>query len=54
MIHTQLKAPVDRVGQPGGQTLPLSFPDDIYLGTTRAGRPRARSPTRRWCSSAMA
>src|SRR5438309_1348047 len=36
MIHTQLKAPVSVVVSQAGQTLPLRFPDDIYLGTTRA------------------
>src|SRR5437763_15557311 len=36
MIHTQLKAPVNVSVSGGGQTLPLKFPDDIYLGTTRA------------------
>jgi Zn-dependent M28 family amino/carboxypeptidase len=35
MIHTQLKAPVDVSVSQGGQTLPLNFPDDIYLGTVR-------------------
>jgi len=35
MIHTQLKAPIDvSVSQAGG-TVPLKFPDDIYLGTVR-------------------
>src|SRR6476619_3928744 len=36
MIHTQLKAPVTVSVVQGGQTLPLRFPEDIYLGTTRA------------------
>jgi len=36
MIHTQLKPPVTVSVVQGGQTLPLKFPDDIYLGTTRA------------------
>jgi len=36
LIHTQLKAPVNVSVAQGGQTLPLKFPDDIYLGTTRA------------------
>ena len=36
MIHTQLKAPVNVSVSKAGQTLPLRFPDDIYLGTTRA------------------
>src|SRR5438309_337631 len=36
MIHTQLKAPVNVSVSQSGQTLPLKFPDDIYLGTTRA------------------
>jgi Zn-dependent M28 family amino/carboxypeptidase len=35
MIHTQLQAPENvSVGQ-AGQTLPLKFPDDIYMGTVR-------------------
>jgi Zn-dependent M28 family amino/carboxypeptidase len=33
MIHTQLKAPVNLSVTQGGQTLPLKFPDDVYLGT---------------------
>jgi len=36
MIHTQLKAPVTLSVSQGGQTTPLRFPDDVYLGTTRA------------------
>src|SRR6476620_11298352 len=36
MIHTQLKAPFNVSVAQGGQTMPLRFPDDIYLGTTRA------------------
>ena len=36
LIHTQLKAPVGVSVAQGGHTLPLNFPDDIYLGTTRA------------------
>src|SRR5690349_6798582 len=36
MIHTQLKAPVDVSVKQAGQTVPLKFPDDIYLGTVRA------------------
>ena len=35
MIHTQLKAPVNVSVTQAGQTLPLKFPDDIYLGTVR-------------------
>lgn len=35
MIHTQLKAPVSVSVSQGGQTQPLRFPDDIYLGTVR-------------------
>ena len=35
MIHTQLKAPVNVSVSQAGQTLPLNFPDDIYLGTTQ-------------------
>ena len=35
MIHTQLKAPVNVSVSQAGQTLPLKFPDDIYLGTVR-------------------
>jgi len=36
MIRTQLRAPVAAsIGQ-GGTTLPLAFPDDVYLGTVRA------------------
>jgi Zn-dependent M28 family amino/carboxypeptidase len=35
MIHTQLKAPVNVSVTQGSQTLPLNFPDDIYLGTVR-------------------
>ena len=33
MIHTQLKAPVNVSVTQAGQTLPLNFPDDVYLGT---------------------
>jgi hypothetical protein len=36
MIHTQLKAPVDVSVSQSGAAVPLRFPDDIYLGTTRA------------------
>jgi Zn-dependent M28 family amino/carboxypeptidase len=36
MIHTQLKAPVNVTVLQGGQTAPLRFSDDVYLGTTRA------------------
>ena len=35
MIHTQLKAPMTLSVTQGGQTQPLRFPDDIYLGTVR-------------------
>ena len=35
MIHTQLKAPVNVVVMQGGQSVPLTFPDDVYLGTVR-------------------
>jgi Zn-dependent M28 family amino/carboxypeptidase len=35
MIHTQLKAPVNVSVSQGGQTVPLKFPDDVYLGTVR-------------------
>jgi Zn-dependent M28 family amino/carboxypeptidase len=35
MIHTQLKAPVNVSVTQAGQTVPLKFPDDIYLGTVR-------------------
>jgi Zn-dependent M28 family amino/carboxypeptidase len=35
MIHTQLQTPVDVSVSQAGQTLPLHFPDDIYLGTVR-------------------
>jgi Zn-dependent M28 family amino/carboxypeptidase len=33
MIHTRLKAPVNVSVTQSGQTLPLNFPDDVYLGT---------------------
>jgi Zn-dependent M28 family amino/carboxypeptidase len=36
MIHTQLKAPVNLSVSQGGETSPLRFPDDVYLGTSRA------------------
>ena len=36
MIHTQLKSPVNVSVSQSGQTLALKFPDNIYLGTTRA------------------
>jgi hypothetical protein len=36
LIHTQLKAPVNVSVAQGGQNVPLKFPGDIYLGTTRA------------------
>jgi len=35
MVHTQLKPPVDVSVTQAGQTVPLKFPDDIYLGTVR-------------------
>jgi Zn-dependent M28 family amino/carboxypeptidase len=35
MIHTQLKAPVNVSVTQGGQSVPLDFPDDVYLGTVR-------------------
>ena len=35
MIHTQVSAPVAVSVTQGGQTVPLKFPDDIYLGTVR-------------------
>src|SRR4051794_10948324 len=35
MIHTQLKAPIDVAVSQAGERLPLRFPDDIYLSTTR-------------------
>jgi Zn-dependent M28 family amino/carboxypeptidase len=35
LIHTQLKAPFNVSVTQAGQTLPLKFPDDIYLGTVR-------------------
>jgi Zn-dependent M28 family amino/carboxypeptidase len=35
MIHTQLKAPVNATVTQAGQTVPLDYPDDIYLGTVR-------------------
>jgi Zn-dependent M28 family amino/carboxypeptidase len=35
MIHTQLKAPVNVSVTQGGQTIPLDFPNDVYLGTVR-------------------
>jgi Zn-dependent M28 family amino/carboxypeptidase len=36
MIHTKIDAPVNVLIQQAGQTVPLHFPDDIYLGTVRA------------------
>jgi len=36
MIRTQLRSPVAASIAQGGQTLPLAFPDDVYLGTVRA------------------
>jgi Zn-dependent M28 family amino/carboxypeptidase len=35
MIHTQLKAPENVSVMQAGQTVPLKFPDDIYMGTVR-------------------
>ena len=35
MIHTQLKTPVNVSVRQGGQTIPLNFPNDVYLGTVR-------------------
>ena len=35
MIHTKLQAPADLSFSQGGQTTPLRFPDDLYLGTVR-------------------
>jgi Zn-dependent M28 family amino/carboxypeptidase len=35
MIHTQLKTPGTVSVRQGGQTAPLRFPDDVYLGTVR-------------------
>ena len=35
MIRTELKAPVNVSVSQSGQTVPLRFPDDIYLGTVR-------------------
>ncbi|HET7606533.1 MAG TPA: M28 family metallopeptidase, partial [Sphingomicrobium sp.] len=35
MIRTQLKAPVKISVDEAGQTVPLRFPDDVYLGTVR-------------------
>ena len=36
MIRTQLQSPMAVSFSQGGQTIPLKFPDDIYLGTVRA------------------
>ncbi|MFL6728880.1 MAG: M20/M25/M40 family metallo-hydrolase [Sphingomicrobium sp.] len=36
MIRTQLEAPVAASVRQAGQTVPLKFPDDVYLGTVRA------------------
>jgi len=36
MIHTKLQAPVNVSVSQGGQTMPLRFPDEVYLGTVRA------------------
>ena len=35
MIHTQLKTPGALSVSQGGQSAPLRFPDDVYLGTVR-------------------
>ena len=35
MIHTRLQSPVHVSVKQAGQTVPLKFPDDIYLGTVR-------------------
>jgi Zn-dependent M28 family amino/carboxypeptidase len=35
MIHTQLQAPETVSVTQAGQTVPLKFPDDIYMGTVR-------------------
>ena len=35
MIHTRLQAPVNVSVRQSGQTAPLRFPDDVYLGTVR-------------------
>ena len=35
MIHTKVQAPVNVSVTQVGQSVPLRFPDDIYLGTTR-------------------
>lgn len=35
MIHTQLKAPMNVSVMQAGQSVPLNFPDDVYLGTVR-------------------
>jgi Zn-dependent M28 family amino/carboxypeptidase len=35
MIHTQLETPVNVSVKQAGRTVPLRFPDDIYLGTVR-------------------
>ena len=53
MIHTQLKAPVNVSVSQAGQTVPLRFPDDIYLGTVRPvdrvrDRQRADGVRRLW------
>jgi Zn-dependent M28 family amino/carboxypeptidase len=36
MIHTKVLPPVNVSVRQAGQTVPLRFPDDIYLGTVRA------------------
>ncbi|HZU52052.1 MAG TPA: M28 family metallopeptidase [Sphingomicrobium sp.] len=35
MIHTQVRSPVNVSVTQSGQSVPLRFPDDIYLGTVR-------------------
>src|SRR5690242_11523077 len=35
MIHTKLQAPENVSVTQAGQTVPLKFPDDIYMGTVR-------------------
>src|SRR6478672_4822206 len=35
MIHSKLQAPVNVSVSQGGQTMPLRFPDEVYLGTVR-------------------
>ncbi|HEX3423690.1 MAG TPA: M28 family metallopeptidase [Sphingomicrobium sp.] len=35
MIHTQLRSPVNVSVSQAGRTIPLNFPNDVYLGTVR-------------------